>query len=204
MREGCAPAAPTMSRPPASVYFSTSNPPQLAVLSEQDSAAYLERLDLPASLLREAPSLSLLAQVLLAHHLAVPYDTSSLHVPNSDWNGPSQPIRMGEGGGMELDTRGNFERIVERHRGGFCYSLNTAAAALLRGEVLAGLLTHTSLIWPFAPRLRLPSFGGRHSRLSAPRQGPGPSGISVVQHHTRAAHRRLAGVSGSAVDDRRR
>lgn len=127
-------------RPAASLHFSTSNPPQLAVLNEEDSAAYLERLELPATLLHEPPSLSLLASILLAHHLQVPYDTSSLHVTNKSWNGPSLPIKLGKGivdgiGGMDLGTRGNLERITRQHRGGFCYSLNTAAAALLRGEL---------------------------------------------------------------------
>lgn len=66
------------------------------------------------------------------HSLAVPYDSSSLHVTNEDWNSAeSKPIILGGGVGMELG-KGNFDRIVKQRRGGYCYGQNTTMTAALR------------------------------------------------------------------------
>lgn len=129
-----------MRRPAESLYFSTSTPPALATLNDADTLLFLNRLDLPSALLHAPPSLELLAQLQLALHLRVPFDVSSLHVPQEDWSGPSKPIQLGGGivgekGGMNIQTEGNFKRVVEQRRGGFCFSLNTLAAALLRGTL---------------------------------------------------------------------
>jgi arylamine N-acetyltransferase len=124
-----------MSRPAESIYFSTVSPPQLAILNDADTTAYLERIGLTAEVLKQAPSFELLSLIHLQHHLSVPYDTSSLHVPEAEWNdNKPQPIVLGRGHGMQLGTRGNFERIIENRRGGFCYANNTLYAALLRSE----------------------------------------------------------------------
>ncbi|KAM0792301.1 hypothetical protein ACM66B_004989 [Microbotryomycetes sp. NB124-2] len=119
--------------PAESLYFSTVTPPRLAVLNEADTAAYLERLGLsPAELLNAEPSLDLLATLMMASHTRIPYDSSALHV--SDWSGNEDAeIKLGNGHGMELHTKGNFDRVVGQSRGGFCYALNTLFAALLRG-----------------------------------------------------------------------
>lgn len=123
-----------VTRPAESIYFSTVLPPQLAVFNDADTIAYLARIGLSSNVLAESPSFDLLSRVHLHHHLAVPYDTSSLHVPEAKWTEESRPIDLGRGAGMQLGTRGNFERIIERHRGGFCYANNTLYAALLRSK----------------------------------------------------------------------
>ncbi|KAJ7287234.1 arylamine N-acetyltransferase 1 [Mycena rebaudengoi] len=74
-------------------------------------AAYLTRIELPASLAASPPSLSQLSAVYLAHHLHVPKDTTCMHVPPAAWNGPSVPIVLG---------------------GGYCWANNPTFAALLR------------------------------------------------------------------------
>lgn len=122
------------SRPDESLYFSTVIPPRLAIFNDADTCEYLKRINLPVDTLDQPPSLELLEQVHLAHHLGVPYDTSSLHVPENDWKSPSKPIQLGKGSGMSLGTPLNFDRIVRRHRGGFCYANNTLYAALLKSK----------------------------------------------------------------------
>ena len=122
-------------RPIDSLYFSTSVPPALACLNLADSEAYLERLALPHEFAVEPPSVDLLSRILLAHHLAVPYDSSAIHVGPEQWKaGKNEPreIAWRAGPGMDLGRR-NFERVVLERQGGYCYSLNQLAAAFLRG-----------------------------------------------------------------------
>lgn len=95
--------------------------------------AYLDRLSIP-ELTDLTPSYALLAQLLLAHQLAIPYDSTSLHLKRADWlSDPTKRIVIGTGvgDGMQLGE-GNFKRIIERRTGGFCYALNTLFAGLLR------------------------------------------------------------------------
>ncbi|KAF7362218.1 UPF0029 domain-containing protein [Mycena venus] len=102
-------------------------------LKPDQVAAYLTRIELPASLAESEPSLELLSQVYLAHHYHVPKDTSVMHVPRSDWTGPSQPIVLRSAlYSMPLRTAA-FERIVTHHAGGYCWANNPTFAALLRG-----------------------------------------------------------------------
>ncbi|GAA5957904.1 hypothetical protein JCM10213_003850 [Rhodosporidiobolus nylandii] len=123
-------------RPSESIYFSEPHPGnRVAVLNLPDTEAYLERIGLPKQLATEEPSLDLLSRILLAHHLAVPFSSVSIHCSPEDWRGPNKPIELRRGRGMEIAKggKGNFERVVKRHGGGFCYSLNPLASALLRG-----------------------------------------------------------------------
>ncbi|ORY59418.1 hypothetical protein BCR35DRAFT_309276 [Leucosporidium creatinivorum] len=124
-------------RPTESLYFSTSNPPALATLNEEDTLKYLARLNLPLTLIEEPPSLDLLAALLFAHHTNVPFGTTPIHVPRADWTADDKPIELGAGvaggvGGMDLGA-GNFKRVVEQWGTGFCFSLNSLFASLLRG-----------------------------------------------------------------------
>lgn len=119
-------------RPDKSIYFSTILPEALACYNLEDTERYLTRIGLPPSLSSAPPSLELLTTLSVAHHLSIPYDTSSMHVARASWTSPNQPISMRKGPGMELGE-GNFDRIVNRSQGGFCYALNTSFAALLRG-----------------------------------------------------------------------
>ncbi|KAJ7647658.1 arylamine N-acetyltransferase 1 [Roridomyces roridus] len=96
-------------------------------------AAYLTRIELAPALADSAPSLKLLSDVYLNHHLHVPKDTTSMHVTKEAWNGPSQPIVLGSSlNAMPLRTAG-FDRIVRLHAGGYCWANNPTFAALLRG-----------------------------------------------------------------------
>ncbi|GAA6000941.1 hypothetical protein JCM10207_007335 [Rhodosporidiobolus poonsookiae] len=120
------------TRPDQSLYFSTTIPPALAVLSLPDTELYLERIGLPASLANAKPSLELLSQLLLANHISIPFSSSPIHVAPEDWLGPNKPIELRRGPGMELGER-NFDRVVRRRQGGYCYSTNPLCAAFLRG-----------------------------------------------------------------------
>ncbi|KAJ6631621.1 hypothetical protein B0H10DRAFT_2159843 [Mycena sp. CBHHK59/15] len=101
-------------------------------LSPPQVAAYLARIELPASFAVAPPSLELLSEVYLAHHLHVPKDTTSMHCAPSVWTGPSQPIVLSSAlGGMPLRTAA-FDRIVRLHAGAYCWGNNPTFAALLR------------------------------------------------------------------------
>lgn len=78
-----------------------------------DAAAYLQRINYDGPV---TPSAETLRQLHLAHLLSVPFENLSIH--------RREPI--------VLDDAALFEKIVRRQRGGFCYELNGAFAALLR------------------------------------------------------------------------
>ncbi|GAA5888060.1 hypothetical protein JCM6882_000267 [Rhodosporidiobolus microsporus] len=120
------------ARPAESLYFSTTIPPALAVLNLADTERYLERIGLPASLADAKPSLELLEKLLMANHLTIPFSSASIHVPAEDWLGPNKPIELRRGPGMELGKK-NFERLITKKQGGYCYSTNPTCAAFLRG-----------------------------------------------------------------------
>ncbi|KAJ7733545.1 arylamine N-acetyltransferase 1 [Mycena maculata] len=102
-------------------------------LSAEQVAAYLARLEIPPSLAESAPSLELLSEIYLAHHLHVPKDTTVMHVPQDAWNAPSQPIVLRSALGMMPLRTAAFDRIVRRHAGSYCWGNNPTFAALLRG-----------------------------------------------------------------------
>ncbi|WAL66305.1 arylamine N-acetyltransferase [Amycolatopsis cynarae] len=78
-----------------------------------DVDAYLARIGAarPA-----APSAAALRELHERHLLSVPFENLSVHLPER----------------IDLDEDALFDKIVRRHRGGFCYELNGAFAALLR------------------------------------------------------------------------
>lgn len=78
-----------------------------------DISAYLERIGYDGSL---EPGLDTLRALHRRHLLAVPFENLDIHL--------GRPI--------SLDEEALFEKIVVRRRGGFCYELNAAFAALLR------------------------------------------------------------------------
>jgi N-hydroxyarylamine O-acetyltransferase len=78
-----------------------------------DVTAYLERLQYEGPL---EPSLATLCALHLAHLRTVPFEDLDVYL--------QRPI--------DLSDDALFEKIVRRHRGGFCYELNGAFAALLR------------------------------------------------------------------------
>lgn len=99
------------------------------IFSRVDAAAYLQRIQLPHTLLNEPPSLPLLRQIQSSHILSVPFESTTLHVP--DWTDDDAPITLGAGETVLLGE-GAFNRIVKLNRGGYCFSLNSSFAMLLR------------------------------------------------------------------------
>ncbi len=75
-------------------------------------SAYLERINYHGA---TTPSAETLSALQLAHLLAVPFENLSIHA--------GEPI--------VLEDEALFTKIVERHRGGFCYEVNGLFAALL-------------------------------------------------------------------------
>ncbi|MER5863156.1 arylamine N-acetyltransferase [Kitasatospora sp. NPDC002040] len=82
-------------------------------LTEAQVAAYLERIGVPRP---GGPSPEGLAVLQRAHLAAVPFENLSVHL--------GEPI--------VLEPGALVEKIVGRHRGGFCYELNGAFGELLR------------------------------------------------------------------------
>jgi N-hydroxyarylamine O-acetyltransferase len=78
-----------------------------------DTAAYLRRINYTGPL---TPTAETLRQLHLAHLFAVPFENLSIV-----WGEP-----------IVLSDEALFEKIVQCHRGGFCYELNGLFAALLR------------------------------------------------------------------------
>ncbi|GAA5851222.1 hypothetical protein JCM8547_004172 [Rhodosporidiobolus lusitaniae] len=98
-------------------------------LSRSHAAAYLTRIDLPTTLLDAPPSLDLLRQLQSSHIFTVPFESLTVHVPN--WHDHSAPIFLGGGETVTLGEEA-YRRIVALKRGGYCFSLNSTFAALLR------------------------------------------------------------------------
>lgn len=106
-----------------------ASPDSTGKLSRPDAAAYLDRISLPYALLDQPPSLDLLRQLQSSHILAVPFESLSLHV--KDWQDDEAEILLGGGEVVGLGGAA-FHRIVRLRRGGFCFSINSSFAALLR------------------------------------------------------------------------
>ena len=105
------------------------SPQTAGKLSRDDAVRYLERIKLPASTVEESPSLDLLKKVQRAHMLAVPFESTSIHV--KDWRDDRAEIGLGGGEPVAL-AEGAFRHIVSLKRGGYCFSLNSSFASLLR------------------------------------------------------------------------
>jgi N-hydroxyarylamine O-acetyltransferase len=78
-----------------------------------EMAAYLERIKYSGPL---SPNAETLRELHRAHLFAVPFEN----------------LDIGWGKTIVVEEREFIRKIVERHRGGFCYELNGAFAALLR------------------------------------------------------------------------
>jgi N-hydroxyarylamine O-acetyltransferase len=96
---------------------------------------YLSRIDYQGSI---APTLDTLRQLHRAHLLAVPFENLDIHL----------------GREIVLDETRLVHKIVAERRGGFCYELNGAFAALLRAlgfrvtMLSAGVATTDGIIGP--------------------------------------------------------
>src|ERR1700712_287542 len=83
-------------------------------MDDSTAATYLARIGAPA--LPAPPTRAALAELMGRHLASVPFENLSIHL--------GEPV--------SLDEPAMVEKIVERRRGGFCYELNGAFAALLR------------------------------------------------------------------------
>src|SRR5437763_9773497 len=83
------------------------------LLHDMNVTAYLERINYHGP---TAPTAETLGELHRAHMLAVPFENLDIHL----------------GREIVLDDERLYAKIVERRRGGFCYELNGAFAALLR------------------------------------------------------------------------
>jgi N-hydroxyarylamine O-acetyltransferase len=77
-----------------------------------NTAAYLQRIQYHGPL---TPNAETLREIHRAHLLTVPFEN----------------LDIGWGKKIEIDQQAFVRKVVERHRGGFCYELNGAFAALL-------------------------------------------------------------------------
>jgi N-hydroxyarylamine O-acetyltransferase len=87
-------------------------PPGVEALEPQQASAYLERLGMGEG---RSPTLETLRLVHRAHVTRVPFENLDIHL----------------GVPIPLDARASAEKLARRSRGGFCYELNGALAALL-------------------------------------------------------------------------
>ncbi|NUR61276.1 MAG: arylamine N-acetyltransferase [Catenulispora sp.] len=83
-------------------------------LHPEQVAAFLERIGITGPL---KPDADFLHRIHSAHLHAVPFENLSIHL----------------GEDMSLDVQALYEKIVTRHRGGFCYELNGLLAVVLEG-----------------------------------------------------------------------
>ncbi|MGW0772216.1 arylamine N-acetyltransferase family protein [Streptomyces sp. NPDC002835] len=108
-----------MSTPPSTPSASSPSPPASAAKappapSPQDVDAYLARIGAGRP---ERADADALRDLQLRHLLSVPFENLSVHL--------GEPLVLADGPLLE--------KIVGARRGGFCYELNGAFAALLRG-----------------------------------------------------------------------
>lgn len=95
-----------------------------------DAALYLKRIEVELDASSPPPpSLELLRQLQSSHILAVPFESTTLHCSN--WHNDDDEIQLGGGHHVALGAEA-FHRIVHLRRGGYCFSLNSTFALLLR------------------------------------------------------------------------
>ena len=105
-------------------------------MDHETAVAYLDRIGVSAPAACDAAGLRTLHR---AHQLTVPFENLSIHL--------AEPISLAE--------RDLTDKIVRRHRGGFCYELNGSFALLLEAlgaqvsRVAAGVYGQTGLGPPF-------------------------------------------------------
>ncbi|GAA5899869.1 hypothetical protein JCM5296_006202 [Sporobolomyces johnsonii] len=106
-----------------------ASPTASGKLSRDDAALYLERIHLPLSLLDAKPSVDLLRQLQSSHMVAVPFDSTWVHVPS--WHDLDAPIELRGGETVQLGEQA-FNRIVQLRRGGYCFVNNGTFASFMR------------------------------------------------------------------------
>lgn len=96
--------------------------------------AYLVHLDLNPHEIRTrseaARDYALLALLQSKHCIAVPFETAAIHMPEGVQEGA---VKIGAGPGVTLELDGLLDRFVHQKKGSYCFGLNIAYSALLRG-----------------------------------------------------------------------
>lgn len=102
-----------------------------ATLSQEQVEQYLDRIALPRTLAAdEPPSLDLLRRVMVAHLEQVAKDTSPLHVPEEQWDGPSDtPIKLSSAFTNMPESTSAFDRVVVQRKGAFCFACGPLSAS---------------------------------------------------------------------------
>ena len=86
--------------------------------------AYLRRIELDPAAVRARPcDLALLAELQLAHMLAVPFENLAVHLSAQTLasEGDDEPLVWRDGVGVACDVPTAFETIVSKRRGGYCF-----------------------------------------------------------------------------------
>jgi len=116
-------------------------------LSPAQIDGYLLRIGLePAVVRASAIDKALLARLHLAHLTTVPFESVATHLLSVSLDLPDSPMvwryaatirsraETGSGGsGASADVQSSYDAIVGQGRGGNCFGINGAFAALLRG-----------------------------------------------------------------------
>lgn len=100
----------------------TNDPYAQANFTKEQVELYLERIALPKDLVHSPPSLELLTTLMVSHLEHVAKDTSPLHVPEEQWDGPSTPIKLSSAFTNMPESTGAFDRVVRQRKGAFCFA----------------------------------------------------------------------------------
>lgn len=130
-------------------------------MDEETLSAYLDRIGAARPARADAASLR---ELQLRHLLAVPFENLSIHL--------GEPI--------VLEEAGLVGKVVRRRRGGFCYELNGAFAALLSALGFRVSLLAASVFKEGGP---WPPFGHLALRVDAPEPWLVDVGFGDHSHH---------------------
>lgn len=99
--------------------------------------AYLVHLRLDPHKIRArseaARDYALLALLQNTHCLAVPFDTTAIHISEGEDAQEGALVQIGAGAGVALELDDLLDRFVRQKKGSYCFGLNFAYSALLRG-----------------------------------------------------------------------
>lgn len=96
--------------------------------------SYISHLGLdPEDVWRQSKGYNLLSLLHNRHCLSVPFETTAIHVQDNSHSSSESTVELGFGPGISLDLNALHHRIVIQKRGSYCFGLNVAFSALLRG-----------------------------------------------------------------------
>ena len=142
-----------------------------------DVDAYLARIGV---LRRGEPKLAYLDELIEAHQCAVPFEDLDISEKRA---------------GVSLGIAALFEKVVVRHRGGYCFELNALFAALLRElgfDVRAGtarIKVRPTVHFPLTHRVNIATIGDADYLVDVGFGGPMPGFALKLQHGYRQCGR---------------